>query len=506
VRHLASLLFVVTLIACAPTAEPEPGRNSRDFERGGLFGHLLDGKYDAAGHPLGAHVFEAERDCRHETGALEVEGWGALPGEHGAGLLCRVETPRLGGSLILNARALAQQPACDPEAAAFTLRARDASGELVGERVVKGSELADGLVYRNFTVSLRTSGASSLTLEVEWPGAAAVRLDYLEVFPAEPRLLVGPRSGVPPSGARFQIDLAQPAAGMKLALDCDGTDLTERLHQLAAESGAESTNELDMTVSAPADQLLEACGGVGRVRARALKGDWARETSRVTYLKEEPPCSFEPGKRRVLISGFEPFPADYSGDNASERAVLGFDASALPGVSVMRVILPVEWDTAAELLGRVVDRCQPEVVVSFGQGRQRVEIEVLAHNEKSGSELAAGIPDNRGAMPEEREIVAGAPGSLPSRLPVVGVLAGLKEAGVDAGTSEDAGRFICNNLFYAMMYKLADGPIAGGFVHLPSIYKVGPEDQRQLQATVRAVIERTLKQVTPPPAPAPAGK
>ena len=44
----------------------------------------------------------------------------------------------------------------------------------------------------------------------------------------------------------------------------------------------------------------------------------------------------------------------------------------------------------------------------------------------------------------------------------------LREEGIPATSSRDAGGFLCNHVFYVLMRTLAERPgIRGGFVHVP---------------------------------------
>ena len=61
---------------------------------------------------------------------------------------------------------------------------------------------------------------------------------------------------------------------------------------------------------------------------------------------------------------------------------------------------------------------------------------------------------------------------LPSRLPVRRIEAALREEGVPVEESEDAGGFLCNEVFFALMTACAAGALPGvrqaGFLHVPS--------------------------------------
>jgi pyroglutamyl-peptidase len=491
-RTNARLTWCLLALAagCGGQLEAEVGRPSRDGRRGGLFHDFLDGKYDGDGHPLGAQVFEAESACSAEVGGVEAEGWGVHP-EAGPGKLCRLTTRSLAaGRYTLNVRALgAQLASCQPESdqALLELRVRDNQGRDLGGRTVRWGALREAMTYQNLTLGFSATSAGPVSIEVESTAAAHVRLDYLEVFTAERRLVIAPPSGVLAANAKLAIEVTNPPAGASLELRCGSRDQTAALGAATREEG-----ELALHVDGPAAKLLEGCSLPARFRVQLKSDDWVRETSRTTYLDKEPPCSFKAGTKRVLLTGFEPFPADSTSDNSSEQAVLGFDEKAVAGISVMKLVLPVEWDTAAAMIARAVDRCRPDLVLSFGQGRSQVDLESTAYNEKDSSELAGGTPDNRGVVMEGQPIAAGGPAQLESRLPLEAIRGALAAAGVDVTTSDDPGRYICNNVFYATAHKLRSSAVRSGFVHLPRIASVGAAEKQLLRTVVKTAIEKTL--------------
>ena len=125
-------------------------------------------------------------------------------------------------------------------------------------------------------------------------------------------------------------------------------------------------------------------------------------------------------------------------------------------------MLSVAWARAADELARALDSAKPELVVCFGQadGRAQVEVERFALNFDDGADEAG---ETRRA-----EIVPGGPVAYRSSLPVDAIVEALREEGIPATSSRDAGGFLCNHVFYVLMRTLAERPgIRGGFVHVP---------------------------------------
>jgi pyroglutamyl-peptidase len=163
---------------------------------------------------------------------------------------------------------------------------------------------------------------------------------------------------------------------------------------------------------------------------------------------------------RTLVTGFEPFGG--AEVNASEKLVEALASDPPYGLELATAVLPVVWTRAGDELVLAIEREQPELVVCFGQadGRTQVEIERFALN----------FDDGRDEESETRraEISADGPVAYRSSFPVDAVVDALRAEGIPAAASRDAGGFLCNHVFYALMHALAErtGP-RGGFVHVP---------------------------------------
>lgn len=71
-------------------------------------------------------------------------------------------------------------------------------------------------------------------------------------------------------------------------------------------------------------------------------------------------------------------------------------------------------------------------------------------------------------MERRGEIDPGRPVAYRSSLPVDALVDALRADGIPAAASRDAGGFLCNHVFYALMGALAESPeVRGGFVHVP---------------------------------------
>lgn len=181
--------------------------------------------------------------------------------------------------------------------------------------------------------------------------------------------------------------------------------------------------------------------------------------------------------KRILVSGFEAFGGAAINPTARLCAALaeqlGGDAAnpriSLPAHAKVRpVLLPVTFDQAYEKLKAEIDAFDPHVVLSLGQagGRDAIELERVAINV-----IDADIPDNSGALIQDRAVSEQGREAYFSSLPLRELLQALKAAQIPARISNTAGTYVCNFLFYRMMEEQSQSQGKRqrrcGFVHVP---------------------------------------
>lgn len=177
---------------------------------------------------------------------------------------------------------------------------------------------------------------------------------------------------------------------------------------------------------------------------------------------------------RVLISGFEPFGGATL--NPSQLLVEKLAEEKLPGVDLSTVILPVEFDRAAEILISKIKNLSPKVVISFGQaeGRSAFTPEKIAINLDD-----ARIADNSGDARKQKRILEDGADGYFSTLPVEKIVSEINEQGVPSSLSLSAGSFVCNHIFYRMQHALLGQDIKSGFIHLPLVSEQSEEFPNQ---------------------------
>ena len=165
----------------------------------------------------------------------------------------------------------------------------------------------------------------------------------------------------------------------------------------------------------------------------------------------------------ILLTGFAPFGGEV--ENPSWQGVSLLDGEVIAGHRIVARRLPVEFHASLEVLRGTIDALGPALVLCVGQagGRAQLSIERVAINVDD-----ARIPDNAGASPVDDAIVDGGPAAFFATLPIKAMLAELRAAGIPAEISQTAGTYVCNHVFYGLMYALRARPgVRGGFIHIP---------------------------------------
>jgi pyroglutamyl-peptidase len=165
----------------------------------------------------------------------------------------------------------------------------------------------------------------------------------------------------------------------------------------------------------------------------------------------------------VLLTGFAPFGGETI--NPSWDAVRPLHGKRIGGHRIVARQLPVEFGASLRSLQAAIRETKPALVLCVGQagGRAQLSLERVAINVDD-----ARIPDNADACPIDRPIVANGPAAYFATLPIKGMLAALRDAGIPAEVSQTAGTYVCNHVFYGLMHALRATPsVRGGFIHIP---------------------------------------
>ncbi|PWB63063.1 MAG: pyroglutamyl-peptidase I [Betaproteobacteria bacterium] len=175
------------------------------------------------------------------------------------------------------------------------------------------------------------------------------------------------------------------------------------------------------------------------------------------------PARAQPGRRPVLVTGFEPF----GGEDINPSWEICRALPAAIGRSPLETLLvPTQFRRAIEVVAEAIERTDPTLVILLGQagGRACVSVERVAINIDD-----ARIADNAGARPIDEPVAAAGPPAYFATVPIKAMVAAIRDAGIPAEVSNSAGTFVCNHLFYGTLHYLAASgrDARAGFIHVP---------------------------------------
>ena len=479
--------------ASAKDRTPTPAQDT-DARAGLLRDFFPDGKFDEAGRPLSAHVTVPGEIC---AGTLLEDGSVRLEGEGCDGPLTG-STQR--GEIVLDVGIWATAPVTqlDPETPLATIEVVDSADQVLSSLVLTAGRVRADREWIH--LSLRWRGGADARLTIRPTGDAELAVGSLEVFPARFKLALGPGSILlDPTSDLIAIEwpLDQPRPRLQLA----EADLSDAVAELVAAGAATQTQTTyRQLLEVPLEALLQALADVrSEPLTDATLSLQVRSTAaaaRMQVRRTEDPCTYEgdpEATTKVLVTGFEPFPADAWHENVSGMGVRAIDPANLTDAQIMRLVLPVEYDTTADRIVDVITRCTPDVVVDFGQGSGQLALEETAYNLKDTGEVPGGAPDNRGVIATATPIDPTGPAERATSLPLDAMADAVQDVGRSVRRSDDPGRYICNNVFYRVMEAVEDTDVRAGFVHLPYVTRFDDDATsewgRTLEAIVQAIVD-----------------
>ena len=155
---------------------------------------------------------------------------------------------------------------------------------------------------------------------------------------------------------------------------------------------------------------------------------------------------------RILVTAFEPFGG--SDTNISQRVLDAILAD------VAKLLLPVSFRRAPEVLNEAIEQFQPDVIIAMGQAAEgdKIRLERLAINMMDSAK-----GDNDGYIPNEELICPEAPLALKTALPVKPLCADCINAGLPTMVSNSAGLYVCNRIYFEALRHTTNSL----FVHIP---------------------------------------
>jgi pyroglutamyl-peptidase len=474
--RLPALLLV---LASACTVEPPTTEVVSQDPNAGLLRDFLDGKFDSAGHPVNARVTEAESLCPDagvpHNGAIRLSNNKTCSGT--------LSGSEQNGDLVASMRlSIKAHPASGTIVSAAIVRT---DGEIIANTSLTTSRLRDA-TWVDLPMTWASSG-QAVTIRIQPAPGAVVDVDYVEVFPERFGLVATPGSGTFSDSDHLVFELPKSRKLDRVMLD--GADITPRMTQLITDGKAKRTTTPYRTLLEVA--IADLAGD--RMESSELELRAGSMAARMQLRRNAPACNFEgdPNGVKVLVTGFQPFPADGWHDNVAGVAVMAMDPAHVRGARVMRVVMPVEYDRAAAEVTEIIARCQPSAVLSFGQGGDAIALEQVAYNLQDTGEVAGGVPDNRGIIRASVQIDPAAPATRDTLLPLDAIRDSLESLGEAPQPSTDPGRYICNNVMFADIGAMQGRGVAG-FIHLPYTTQFDAATKARFGKIVEAAIQATV--------------
>jgi pyroglutamyl-peptidase len=196
--------------------------------------------------------------------------------------------------------------------------------------------------------------------------------------------------------------------------------------------------------------------------------------------------------QRMLITGFGPFPGVTENPSAWLAKTLAAHLSArAKAVDVRAAVFPTEWEHVRDHAPPLLERLSPDIVLQFGVSRraQGFVVERSAHN------TCMDRDDATGSRPSKACIVTGGAARQDTAMPVSSLVDHLRRSGVPATPSANAGRYLCNQLYYLSLdwaARRAPAPLVG-FVHIPLAWRQGGRlNETELLAGATAIADFAL--------------
>jgi pyroglutamyl-peptidase len=178
---------------------------------------------------------------------------------------------------------------------------------------------------------------------------------------------------------------------------------------------------------------------------------------------------------RVVIAGFGPFPgAPVNPSGVSAQALVRRRRPALSGLHRTATVFATSYAAVDRVLPKLFAE-KPDIVLVFGlAGRRRhVCIETRARNA-----VSVLFPDASGHRPSQSVIKLGGPQALTGHAPFAQLVGAIRAHKVPARLSRDAGRYLCNYIYWRTLERAPKGRPLVQFVHIPAV-SLNPHRKRR---------------------------
>jgi pyroglutamyl-peptidase len=167
----------------------------------------------------------------------------------------------------------------------------------------------------------------------------------------------------------------------------------------------------------------------------------------------------------LLVTGFGPYPgAPYNPTGPLVRRLVRRRRPAFTGMLRIPHVFRTSYGAVERELPELISRHRPAAILMFGLASRtrHLRIEVRARNA-----ISMVIADADRHKPCTRLLTSKGRSTLQVRAPFMRLLQAARVSGVPAKLSHDAGRYLCNALFWRALET--NGPRVVAFVHVPPL-------------------------------------
>jgi pyroglutamyl-peptidase len=171
----------------------------------------------------------------------------------------------------------------------------------------------------------------------------------------------------------------------------------------------------------------------------------------------------------ILLSGFGPFPgAPSNPTGALVQRLARLRRPALADVRLVAHVFQTSYEAVDRELPQLLSQLRPDAVLMFGLASRASSLQVETRARNAVSAL---VLDAEGRQAASLCIAPGRPDALLFGVPAARLALAARKARIQAVTSRDAGRYLCNYLSWRAIEAAArpGGPNFAAFIHVPKL-------------------------------------
>lgn len=167
---------------------------------------------------------------------------------------------------------------------------------------------------------------------------------------------------------------------------------------------------------------------------------------------------------RVLLTGFGPFPG--IARNTADLVIEELKGSRFGGKDVAYLNIPTEYRKGEAAITRILSNYNPDWIIMLGVNATS---RFLMVNKTAVNFTHSPLPDNGGTVKTNEKVRRNGAAALWGTIPIDDLLAHLRAKGFLCDVEASGGSYVCNHLYYLMLYELNRRGIGlgCGFIHLP---------------------------------------